>query len=164
MISPSILINRHLCCRWCSIDRSCSSNLRLMGGSNRRHRAVWVALCAICVIGSSYHCRISGIWVSNIIWTGVTGQCIRLLSDASSHIFAIASWLALPELAAGRTGRVAVVGGGAECLLFSVVFDEGQFDENWKEEENTDYNISFVSFILSRCLWDSSRMMVDKLT
>lgn len=56
--------------------------------------------------------------------------------------------LALPEPALGRTGSVAVVGGGAKGFLFPVVAHEGDLDEEGEEEEDAVFISS--SFVLGR--------------
>jgi hypothetical protein len=54
-------------------------------------------------------------------------ESIRFLGTSG---FGIALRLALPELPAWGTSCVAVVGGRAEGLLFLVVADEAEFDED----------------------------------
>jgi hypothetical protein len=61
---------------------------------------------------------------------------VFLSSEAAGGEFSVAVALALPELAAGGAGCVAVVGGGAEGFLSLVVPDEGEFDEDREEEED----------------------------
>jgi hypothetical protein len=58
----------------------------------------------------------------------------------------VALLLALPELAFGGAGGVAVVGGGAEGALLAAVADEAIFDEDGEEEEDAVGFASVFSF------------------
>lgn len=56
---------------------------------------------------------------------------------ASGELSIAVLGLALPELAFGGTGCVAVVGRGAEGALFAAVLNETILDEDGDEEEDT---------------------------
>lgn len=85
-------------------------------------------------------CSVRGIRGSEIGGRLVRGQSIGLLSIELGIAGVLG--LALPELPAWGPGGVAVVGGGAESLLFLVMADEHEFDEDRKEEEDTGGGIS----------------------
>lgn len=56
---------------------------------------------------------------------------------ASSELSIAALWLALPELALWRAGRVAVVWRWAESTLFAAVLNEAVLGEDGDEEKDT---------------------------
>lgn len=62
------------------------------------------------------------------------GQRIRLLAKLRVAVRVLG--FALPELALGGAGRVAVVGGGPEGFFALVVAGERQFEEDGEEEED----------------------------
>jgi len=76
--------------------------------------------------------RIRRIRSSDVGGCGMGRECVGVLLVQG----VVALLLALPELAFGGTGGVAVVGGGAEGTLFAAVADEAVFGEDGEEEED----------------------------
>ena len=107
------------------------------GTSTTRH----IRLAILVINGVMTNSRsVRGIRGSEIGGRLVRGQSIGLLSIKLGIAGVLG--LALPELPAWRAGGVAVVGGGAESLLFLVMADEHEFDEDRKEEEDTGGGVS----------------------
>ena len=71
-------------------------------------------------------CRFGRIAGPEICGGLVRREGVGLLAGAELSVAVLG--LSLPELAAGRAGRVAVVGGGPEGFLLLVVAHEGDFE------------------------------------
>ena len=84
---------------------------------------------------------ISSIALAHISRRGVGWERIGVLVGISLVLA-----LALPELALGRAGGVAVVGGGAVGALLAAVLDQEEFEEDGDEEENAEIDISIDQY------------------
>lgn len=85
--------------------------------------------------------RVRGVTSPHIRRRLVRGKYISVLL----HIRGVLGFgLALPELPLWRAGCVAVVGGGAEGLLFAVVAHEEELEDGGEEEEDTVEHVSVM--------------------